>query len=122
MHEPKSFLNAALKHLHIYVFDSGMALVKLRNGTTFSLPFGSFQFYKSFSVFLLLFPLKVLFSADTNQALRLCLGTKTTGAEFGAVSALSINHDCSRLLCGFAKGQVLRSFYPLFTKLFCYSS
>lgn len=44
---------------------------------------------------------------DTNQALRLCLGTKMTGAEFGAVSALSINHDCSRLLCGFAKGQVL---------------
>ncbi len=45
-------------------------------------------------------------SPDTNQALRLCLGTKATGAEFGAVSALSINHDCSRLLCGFAKGQV----------------
>uniref|UniRef100_A0A7N9AKL8 VPS8 subunit of CORVET complex n=1 Tax=Mastacembelus armatus TaxID=205130 RepID=A0A7N9AKL8_9TELE len=43
---------------------------------------------------------------DTNQALRLCLSTKTTGAEFGAVSALSINHDCSRLLCGFAKGQI----------------
>lgn len=43
---------------------------------------------------------------DTNQALRLCLGTKSTGAEFGAVSALSINHDCSRLLCGFAKGQI----------------
>ncbi|XP_014846587.1 PREDICTED: vacuolar protein sorting-associated protein 8 homolog isoform X2 [Poecilia mexicana] len=43
---------------------------------------------------------------DTNQALRLCLGNKTTGAEFGAVSALSINHDCSRLLCGFAKGQI----------------
>nr|XP_046257105.1 vacuolar protein sorting-associated protein 8 homolog isoform X3 [Scatophagus argus] len=43
---------------------------------------------------------------DTNQALRLCLGTKATGAEFGAVSALSINHDCSRLLCGFAKGQI----------------
>uniref|UniRef100_A0A665VJV7 VPS8 subunit of CORVET complex n=1 Tax=Echeneis naucrates TaxID=173247 RepID=A0A665VJV7_ECHNA len=43
---------------------------------------------------------------DTNQALRLCLGTKTTGAEFGAVSALSINHDCSRLLCGFANGQI----------------
>ncbi|TNN63967.1 Vacuolar protein sorting-associated protein 8 [Liparis tanakae] len=42
---------------------------------------------------------------DTNQALRLCLGTKATGAEFGAVSALSINHDCSRMLCGFAKGQ-----------------
>ncbi|XP_068597808.1 vacuolar protein sorting-associated protein 8 homolog [Brachionichthys hirsutus] len=43
---------------------------------------------------------------DTNQALRLCLGTKATGAEFGAVSALSINRDCSRLLCGFAKGQI----------------
>ncbi|XP_074531432.1 vacuolar protein sorting-associated protein 8 homolog isoform X2 [Halichoeres trimaculatus] len=43
---------------------------------------------------------------DTNQALRLCLGTKSTGAEFGAVSALSINHDCSRLLCGFARGQI----------------
>ncbi|XP_068183630.1 vacuolar protein sorting-associated protein 8 homolog isoform X2 [Antennarius striatus] len=43
---------------------------------------------------------------DTNQALRLCLGTKATGAEFGAVSALSINYDCSRLLCGFAKGQI----------------
>uniref|UniRef100_A0A671W8T2 VPS8 subunit of CORVET complex n=1 Tax=Sparus aurata TaxID=8175 RepID=A0A671W8T2_SPAAU len=45
-------------------------------------------------------------STDTNQALRLCLGSKATGAEFGAVSALSINHDCSRLLCGFAKGQI----------------
>uniref|UniRef100_A0A8C5CMA9 VPS8 subunit of CORVET complex n=1 Tax=Gadus morhua TaxID=8049 RepID=A0A8C5CMA9_GADMO len=43
---------------------------------------------------------------DVNQALRLCLGTTATGAEFGAVSALSINHDCSRLLCGFAKGQI----------------
>uniref|UniRef100_A0A667YPB0 VPS8 subunit of CORVET complex n=1 Tax=Myripristis murdjan TaxID=586833 RepID=A0A667YPB0_9TELE len=43
---------------------------------------------------------------DSNQALRLCLGTTATGAEYGAVSALSINHDCSRLLCGFAKGQI----------------
>ncbi|XP_071376066.1 vacuolar protein sorting-associated protein 8 homolog isoform X3 [Centroberyx affinis] len=43
---------------------------------------------------------------DANQALRLCLGTTATGAEYGAVSALSINHDCSRLLCGFAKGQI----------------
>ncbi|XP_053731744.1 vacuolar protein sorting-associated protein 8 homolog [Synchiropus splendidus] len=44
---------------------------------------------------------------DGNQALRLCLGNKASGAEFGAVSALSINQDCSRLLCGFAKGQIL---------------
>uniref|UniRef100_A0AAY4B1Z4 RING-type domain-containing protein n=1 Tax=Denticeps clupeoides TaxID=299321 RepID=A0AAY4B1Z4_9TELE len=43
---------------------------------------------------------------DHNQALRLCLGTTATGAEYGAVSALSINHDCTRLLCGFAKGQI----------------
>uniref|UniRef100_A0A672RZQ8 Vacuolar protein sorting-associated protein 8 homolog n=1 Tax=Sinocyclocheilus grahami TaxID=75366 RepID=A0A672RZQ8_SINGR len=46
---------------------------------------------------------------DQNQALRLCLGTTATGAEYGAVSALSINHDCTRLLCGFAKGQVSSS-------------
>uniref|UniRef100_A0A673FUE2 Vacuolar protein sorting-associated protein 8 homolog n=1 Tax=Sinocyclocheilus rhinocerous TaxID=307959 RepID=A0A673FUE2_9TELE len=44
--------------------------------------------------------------SDQNQALRLCLGTTATGAEYGAVSALSINHDCTRLLCGFAKGQI----------------
>ncbi|XP_013857088.1 vacuolar protein sorting-associated protein 8 homolog [Austrofundulus limnaeus] len=50
--------------------------------------------------------LALVFGKDTNQALRLCLGNKTTGAEFGAISALSINHDCSRLLCGFAKGQI----------------
>ncbi|XP_077469477.1 vacuolar protein sorting-associated protein 8 homolog isoform X4 [Stigmatopora argus] len=43
---------------------------------------------------------------DNNQALRLILGTKSTGAEFGAISALSINNDSSRLLCGFAKGQI----------------
>ncbi|XP_056587442.1 vacuolar protein sorting-associated protein 8 homolog [Triplophysa dalaica] len=43
---------------------------------------------------------------DQNQALRLCLGTTALGAEYGAVSALSINHDCTRLLCGFAKGQI----------------
>ncbi|XP_029925871.1 vacuolar protein sorting-associated protein 8 homolog isoform X5 [Myripristis murdjan] len=50
--------------------------------------------------------LALVFGKDSNQALRLCLGTTATGAEYGAVSALSINHDCSRLLCGFAKGQI----------------
>uniref|UniRef100_A0AAZ3PHE2 RING-type domain-containing protein n=1 Tax=Oncorhynchus tshawytscha TaxID=74940 RepID=A0AAZ3PHE2_ONCTS len=44
--------------------------------------------------------------SDLNQALRLCLGSTATGAEYGAVSALSINHDCTRLLCGFAKGHI----------------
>ncbi|KAJ8352337.1 hypothetical protein SKAU_G00238130 [Synaphobranchus kaupii] len=43
---------------------------------------------------------------DPSQALRLCLGSTAVGAQYGAVSALSINHDCSRLLCGFAKGQI----------------
>ncbi|XP_072275212.1 vacuolar protein sorting-associated protein 8 homolog [Pyxicephalus adspersus] len=45
-------------------------------------------------------------STDANQALRLCLGSTAVGAQYGAVSALSINNDCSRLLCGFAKGQI----------------
>ncbi|XP_062438241.1 vacuolar protein sorting-associated protein 8 homolog isoform X2 [Rhea pennata] len=43
---------------------------------------------------------------DQNQALRLCLGSTAIGAQYGAISALSINNDCSRLLCGFAKGQI----------------
>ncbi|XP_067158299.1 vacuolar protein sorting-associated protein 8 homolog [Apteryx mantelli] len=45
---------------------------------------------------------------DQNQALRLCLGSTAIGAQYGAISALSINNDCSRLLCGFAKGQEQR--------------
>lgn len=55
---------------------------------------------------LLFLPNLHILNLDQNQALRLCLGTTATGAEYGAVSALSINHDCTRLLCGFAKGQV----------------
>ncbi|XP_048866452.1 vacuolar protein sorting-associated protein 8 homolog isoform X1 [Brienomyrus brachyistius] len=43
---------------------------------------------------------------DMTQALRLCLGSVAAGVEYGAVSALSINYDCTRLLCGFAKGQI----------------
>ncbi|EGV95896.1 Vacuolar protein sorting-associated protein 8-like [Cricetulus griseus] len=43
---------------------------------------------------------------DQNQALRLCLGSTSVGSQYGAISALSINNDCSRLLCGFAKGQI----------------
>uniref|UniRef100_A0A8C0CW83 Vacuolar protein sorting-associated protein 8 homolog n=1 Tax=Balaenoptera musculus TaxID=9771 RepID=A0A8C0CW83_BALMU len=43
---------------------------------------------------------------DQNQALRLCLGSTSAGGQYGAISALSINSDCSRLLCGFAKGQI----------------
>ncbi|XP_045555494.1 vacuolar protein sorting-associated protein 8 homolog isoform X10 [Salmo salar] len=50
--------------------------------------------------------LALVFGKDLNQALRLCLGSTATGAEYGAVSALSINHHCTRLLCGFAKGHI----------------
>lgn len=52
----------------------------------------------------------LLLSLDQNQALRLCLGSTSVGGQYGAISALSINNDCSRLLCGFAKGQVNRNF------------
>nr|XP_039334659.1 vacuolar protein sorting-associated protein 8 homolog isoform X1 [Saimiri boliviensis boliviensis]XP_039334660.1 vacuolar protein sorting-associated protein 8 homolog isoform X1 [Saimiri boliviensis boliviensis]XP_039334661.1 vacuolar protein sorting-associated protein 8 homolog isoform X1 [Saimiri boliviensis boliviensis]XP_039334662.1 vacuolar protein sorting-associated protein 8 homolog isoform X1 [Saimiri boliviensis boliviensis]XP_039334663.1 vacuolar protein sorting-associated protein len=50
--------------------------------------------------------LALIFGKDQNQALRLCLGSTSVGGQYGAISALSINNDCSRLLCGFAKGQV----------------
>ena len=44
--------------------------------------------------------------SDAKQVLKWCLGSTAVGAQYGAVSALSFNRDCSRLLCGFAKGQV----------------
>ncbi|XP_019524513.1 PREDICTED: vacuolar protein sorting-associated protein 8 homolog isoform X1 [Hipposideros armiger] len=50
--------------------------------------------------------LALIFGKDQNQALRLCLGSTSVGGQYGAISALSINNDCSRLLCGFAKGQI----------------
>ncbi|XP_039610993.1 vacuolar protein sorting-associated protein 8 homolog [Polypterus senegalus] len=50
--------------------------------------------------------LALVFGKDPNQALRLCLGSTALGGQYGAVSALSINNDCTRLLCGFAKGQI----------------
>lgn len=40
--------------------------------------------------------------------LRWCLGSVAVGQQYGAVSALTFNKDCTRLLCGFAKGQVRR--------------
>ncbi|XP_077997967.1 vacuolar protein sorting-associated protein 8 homolog isoform X1 [Glandiceps talaboti] len=43
---------------------------------------------------------------DPKQALKWCLGSTAVGAQYGAVSALCINNDCSRLLAGFAKGQM----------------
>lgn len=48
-----------------------------------------------------------LFSvSDPKQVLKWCLGSTAVGAQYGAVSALSFNKDCTRLLSGFARGQV----------------
>lgn len=35
-----------------------------------------------------------------------CLGTADTGVQHGSVSSLAFNVDCSRLLVGYAKGQI----------------
>lgn len=43
---------------------------------------------------------------DAEQALRWCLGSIQLGEQYGSVSALGFNSDCSRLLCGYAKGQL----------------
>uniref|UniRef100_T1IUN0 RING-type domain-containing protein n=1 Tax=Strigamia maritima TaxID=126957 RepID=T1IUN0_STRMM len=43
---------------------------------------------------------------DAKQVMKCCLGTAATGAQYGSVSSLSLNYDCSRLLCGFAKGTI----------------
>ncbi|CAH3128652.1 unnamed protein product [Porites lobata] len=43
---------------------------------------------------------------DPQQALKLVLGNTSIGAEYGAVTALGINMECTRLLCGHARGQI----------------
>ncbi|XP_063851088.1 vacuolar protein sorting-associated protein 8 homolog isoform X1 [Scylla paramamosain] len=43
---------------------------------------------------------------EPTQALKCCLGSTQHGEQFGAVSALALNPDCTRLLAGFAKGQI----------------
>ncbi|XP_022112058.1 vacuolar protein sorting-associated protein 8 homolog isoform X1 [Acanthaster planci] len=43
---------------------------------------------------------------DPNQVLKWCLGSTALGTQYGAVSALGINNDCTRLLAGFARGQI----------------
>lgn len=42
---------------------------------------------------------------DATQTLRWCLGE--TAKEQGSVASLSFNHDCTRLLAGFARGHIL---------------
>ncbi|XP_062609843.1 vacuolar protein sorting-associated protein 8 homolog [Saccostrea cucullata] len=43
---------------------------------------------------------------DPKQVLKWCLGSTAVGQQYGSVSALSFNKDCTRLLSGFAKGQI----------------
>jgi hypothetical protein len=42
---------------------------------------------------------------DSAQTLRWCLGE--TAQDQGSVASLSFNHDCTRLLAGFARGHIL---------------
>ena len=49
--------------------------------------------------------------SDPKQVMKWCLGSTAVGAQYGAVSALSFNRDCTRLLTGFAKGQVRTAFW-----------
>ena len=51
---------------------------------------------------------------DPKQVMKWCLGSTAVGAQYGAVSALSFNRDCTRLLTGFAKGQVSSEISSLF--------
>ncbi|EDO31039.1 predicted protein, partial [Nematostella vectensis] len=48
----------------------------------------------------------VILIFDPQQTLKLVLGNTVTGSEYGAVTALGINKDCTRLLCGHARGQI----------------
>ena len=43
---------------------------------------------------------------DPKQVLKWCLGSTAVGAQYGAVASLSFNKDCTRLLSGFARGQM----------------
>ena len=52
------------------------------------------------------FTLTYPYSIDEAGALLHKLGTSNTASTFGAVSALSLNKDCTRVLVGHAHGQV----------------
>ncbi|XP_076368429.1 vacuolar protein sorting 8 isoform X2 [Tachypleus tridentatus] len=43
---------------------------------------------------------------DPKQVLKWCLGNASYSEDYGSVSALAFNGDCSRLLCGYARGQL----------------
>lgn len=47
---------------------------------------------------------------DATQVLRFCVGNRNVGSEYGGVSCLGFNRDSTRLLVGYAKGQVRSNF------------
>lgn len=49
----------------------------------------------------------LVFVFDASQELKWCLSSVAAGAQFGFVSSLSFNVDCTRILCAFARGQVM---------------
>lgn len=49
----------------------------------------------------------LVFVFDAKQELKWCLSSVAAGAQFGYVSSLSLNVDCTRVLCAFAKGQIM---------------
>ena len=48
----------------------------------------------------------VFLISDTKQQLRACLTPPSGPEKFGAISAVSINFDSTRLLVGYARGPV----------------
>uniref|UniRef100_H2ZCD2 Vacuolar protein sorting-associated protein 8 central domain-containing protein n=1 Tax=Ciona savignyi TaxID=51511 RepID=H2ZCD2_CIOSA len=44
---------------------------------------------------------------DNSQALKYCLGSIQIGSKYGSVTALTFNMDATRLLVGYAKGEIL---------------
>nr|XP_002121576.1 vacuolar protein sorting-associated protein 8 homolog [Ciona intestinalis] len=44
---------------------------------------------------------------DSSQALKYCLGSIQIGSKYGSVTALTFNTDTTRLLVGYAKGEIL---------------
>lgn len=48
----------------------------------------------------------LLLPTELSQAMKWSLGTSDTGVQYGSVSSLSFNVDCSRILVGYAKGQM----------------
>ncbi|CAK8692883.1 unnamed protein product [Clavelina lepadiformis] len=44
---------------------------------------------------------------DASQAMKFCLGSTKIGSKYGSVTALTFNSDSTRILVGYAKGEIL---------------